>query len=98
VEGGHGGRQTQRSLLTGTVMILEQLSGYAPAAVLLVTDLNVLKWHKGTASIIAFLDILCRPVFLFKTQHFYDSNLSSSSNKSFLSWAQSVELISRLFH
>jgi hypothetical protein len=42
---------------------------------------------------IVFLDIIHRPVFLFKTQHFRDWILSLTSGRSLLSWVQLVELI-----
>jgi hypothetical protein len=44
-------------------------------------------------TIIVFLDIIHRPIFLLKTQCFGDWKLSPSSGESLLSWTQPTELV-----
>jgi hypothetical protein len=44
-------------------------------------------------TIIVFLDIIHRPVFYLKPQHFADWILSPSSGGTYSSWTQSIELV-----
>jgi hypothetical protein len=46
-----------------------------------------------TETVVVFLGIIHRPVFIYKMQRFGGRILSPSSDESLLSWAQSIELV-----